>query len=1568
MKKLLSVMLSLVMILSLLPAGLFYITVRAEAPAGMVTATHLTEVPDGYIGIYTKADLDAVRNDLAGNYILMSDIEFADADFAEGGDFYNGGQKWLPIGSDADNAFTGIFDGNGYVIKNMQIEIVSSDTHIYVGVFGYNKGTVKNLGMVDGSVSASCSAWYAYVGGIAGYVAVDGVVTNCYNTGSVSATSTSHPAYAGGIVGSVSGDGGVKNCYNTGAVMSSTVSNRSYAGGIAGRNYSAIVSCYSVGVVKATATDSSTYPGGIVGYNSSSGSVEYCYYGELIAKGVGYGTDTATFCLSDELKIQDTFVGFDFDAVWAFDETLETHPFPVLKNVLHVESEIEAGGNTSEFAGGHGTAYSPYLISDKMHLNNVRNYLDAYYKLLCDIEFTDADFAEDGDYYNDGIGWTPIGDNTNAFTGVFDGNGFSVKNLKLGIESRDGDIYAGLFGYNQGAIYDFGMVGGDISATSSKSSYRAYAGGIAGYNEGVIKNCYNTGSVSASSYAGGIAGHNEGVITDCHNTGNVSASSYAGGITGRNYGTITNCYNTGNVSAFGYAGGIAAYNRDYGTITNCYNTGGVSATATKITSAYNNAYAGGIAGLNSGGTIANCYNTGGVSASRYAGGIAGCNSNNGTVTNCYNTGGVMAVKFDYSAYAGGVVGDNGGNGTVTNCYNIGIVSASDRAGGIVGYNFQGFITNCYYADVTENGVGYGNHTTVKCTIDQLKRQDTFVGFDFDTVWTFDKTLKTHPFPVLVGLSHLEFDNEENTTEFAGGYGTFNSPYLISSKEHLSNARRYLGGHFKLLNNITFTDADFAEGGAFYNGGAGWLPIGDETNAFTGVFDGNGFIIEKLQSNSSHTHVGLFGYNTGTVKNLGMGGGSIFTNITDSLVHSAYAGGVVGYNYGTIMNCYNTGSVSARLAASSCVVYVGGIAGWNFGTITNCYTTGYVTGIDDCFIYAGGIAGYNSGTIKNCYNTGGVARTGLSRSGKTYVGGIAGDFDVSGTIQSCYYACYISKGVGSGTDTAVPCTLEEMQQKDTFAGFDFDLVWTFDETLIAHTFPVLRNILHFEQENTSEFAGGYGTEEAPYLIETKEQLNNVRRYPGACFKLLCDIVFTEDDFAVGGDFYNGGAGWLPIGGDETFFGGGFDGDGHVIKNLQVKIAAQKTDVYAGLFGQNQGVIYNLGLVGGSVSATLTGNGEYFVYAGGIAGENAGVILNCYNTGSVTATTDYTAFVGGIVGENTAGIVMNCYNTGIVSSSFAAGGIVGSNYLGTIMNSYNTGIVAGTSFAGGIVAGSDGYYDFGDEPEILGSVINCYNTGGVSTTATTSSGGGIVGYNYCTVIMSCYNTGSVTVPASENAYAGGIAGANEEGYIADCYFIDSIEKGAGGNYDGEDLSRKCTKDELKQQNTFAEFDFESVWYMDDSGYAFPQLIDNPHCKYTSITSLIHTVTDNTISKITAGTTVSELLGGLSGGEYCKVFKGDTEVNGDDAIGTGMVVKIMDRNTVKAEYTVIVTGDINGDGGISVTDMIAMKSHLLGKTTLSGVYAEAANTNGDSGISITDFIQMKSKLLGKSDITAR
>jgi len=138
--------------------------------------------------------------------------------------------------------------------------------------------------------------------------------------------------------------------------------------------------------------------------------------------------------------------------------------------------------------------------------------------------------------------------------------------------------------------------------------------------------------------------------------------------------------------------------------------------------------------------------------------------------------------------------------------------------------------------------------------------------------------------------------------------------------------------------------------------------------------------------------------------------------------------------------------------------------------------------------------------------------------------------------------------------------------------------------------------------------------------------------------------------------------------------------------------------------------------------------------------------------------------------------------------------------------------------------------------------------------------------------------------------------------------------------------------------------------------------------SVTSSKHKVSDGYISKIAEKTTVASLLSGLNEGVYCKVFKGNAVLGSDDIVGTGMTVKIMDGDTPVASYTVIVTGDTNGDGSISVTDMIALKAHVLKKSTLSGAYASAADTNGDGGVSITDFIQVKAKILGKGTVTER
>ena len=138
-----------------------------------------------------------------------------------------------------------------------------------------------------------------------------------------------------------------------------------------------------------------------------------------------------------------------------------------------------------------------------------------------------------------------------------------------------------------------------------------------------------------------------------------------------------------------------------------------------------------------------------------------------------------------------------------------------------------------------------------------------------------------------------------------------------------------------------------------------------------------------------------------------------------------------------------------------------------------------------------------------------------------------------------------------------------------------------------------------------------------------------------------------------------------------------------------------------------------------------------------------------------------------------------------------------------------------------------------------------------------------------------------------------------------------------------------------------------------------------KPATITSSKYTVSGGYIRKITAGTTVADLIASINEKPNIKVFKGNQEVAGNTTVGTGMIVKLMDGNTVLATATVVVTGDINGDGKINITDMLAVKAHLLKKNTLTGAAAQAADTNNNGEITVTDFLQIKASILGKSTI---
>jgi hypothetical protein len=136
--------------------------------------------------------------------------------------------------------------------------------------------------------------------------------------------------------------------------------------------------------------------------------------------------------------------------------------------------------------------------------------------------------------------------------------------------------------------------------------------------------------------------------------------------------------------------------------------------------------------------------------------------------------------------------------------------------------------------------------------------------------------------------------------------------------------------------------------------------------------------------------------------------------------------------------------------------------------------------------------------------------------------------------------------------------------------------------------------------------------------------------------------------------------------------------------------------------------------------------------------------------------------------------------------------------------------------------------------------------------------------------------------------------------------------------------------------------------------------------TLTSSTYTINKSTetISKIKSGTSVSTFVNGFSNGSVA-VYSGSSQVTSGN-MKTGMTVKIYnsDGNYVDT-YSIVVTGDVNGDGSISISDLVQINRYLLGKTTLSGAYKKAADTNASSSVTISDLVQINRYLLGKTTI---
>lgn len=235
------------------------------------------------------------------------------------------------------------------------------------------------------------------------------------------------------------------------------------------------------------------------------------------------------------------------------------------------------------------------------------------------------------------------------------------------------------------------------------------------------------------------------------------------------------------------------------------------------------------------------------------------------------------------------------------------------------------------------------------------------------------------------------------------------------------------------------------------------------------------------------------------------------------------------------------------------------------------------------------------------------------------------------------------------------------------------------------------------------------------VSTKEQLDAVRKKLNANYYLANDIVFTPEDFAPGGEFYNKSRGFTPIGTGNNPFKGTFDGNGHTVYGLVTysygaavsssgdgwsgdysggRPSSETIDPAAGLFGFNSGEIMNLSVANCNIMAKSTNTAPMF--AGAVSGYNSGTIENCFAYGNVQCNAlDYS---GGIVGYQNSGSVKNCAFFGNVKSEKCAGGIVGYVFSGNVENCYTHADFcrcSGTAETDRICVASDG-----------SNVINCY----------------------------------------------------------------------------------------------------------------------------------------------------------------------------------------------------------------------------------------------------------------------
>ena len=975
----------------------------------------------------------------------------------------------------------------------------------------------------------------------------------------------------------------------------------------------------------------------------------------------------------------------------------------------------------AQFSGsGNGTEESPYLIFNVTQLSQLSNFggqSGVVFRLMKDIDV--SGWIRDN---NPRQGWTPIGVAATPFMGKLLGENHKITGMSI---TRATESYVGFFGYLNGAtITDLIIEGSDVTGGS-------YVGAFAGYATGsTVSNCHVklTGKVSSSSgsYIGGFVGTASACIIDGFSSEATvlsTGANYVGGFAGSasDKSVFSNGEVIGNVTSSKASLGGFIGHTETANITDVKVTGNVTGTSS----------VGGFVGSSYGtDTLTNCTYWGDMSGQEFLGGISGSLhvGNYTAFTSCFSKGKITAT----GDYIGGIVGVSYGAciADMQSCSHFGDISGSSYIGGLVGgllnveqktapaiplqryYIFpsQYQVDNPTFSNwsrvdetYTIKGTQYGqiNNCTAIGNVEGVNYIGGLIGL-FCSSYGYRKF---GYFFYDYNRYYYVFDSEGN---YINVYGYRQTPpfyrELYTVNMTLSNS--YYSGNIDGVENVGGIVGKAANATVEKNYAMAGVKAESNVGGIVGQAD-----TVTIQSNVANNYLlsanqTVVGRVCGTQTDCTIGAlGSTMGNralVTTKVVQS----GILQEVNDDLQNGTSIGAAALKLKATY------GALGWNYDSDWNQLET-------ESYPYKKYQAAPPTITSE-------LESQATTISGKSVNGG---------TVYLYYKDKEPVTTVCSGNDWSF--TTEPLQsgaQVQVYADAEGMTPSYFTTTNVGYP--------------------GDGTEQAPYLIYTADDLQGVNK--SGYYKVMNDIDLTSwinENSPV--------EGWPAIGmnGSEAVY---IDGDYHKITGLWVNT----TKDFNGLFSSFLiGQIKNLTVEVASGKKVKGGD-----FTGILIGRMANAkIVNCTVKGNVEGT----LHVGGIVAAAEDTELSNCHYDGSVTTSTAnafAGGLVGQAQGGSIKSSDAQGSVTGTLYVGGLAGHAK-------DTEL----VTLAYSGNLSSASDEANIGGIIGKT-----ESCALTGGVAMPTitakGATASVGGAVGNAIGGTITKSVANDNISASGTGNYVG------------------------------------------------------------------------------------------------------------------------------------------------------------------------------------------